>query len=218
MDSTYRKSRPICLGGCPLGPRAHICAFFNHPDEEYRLLLPFVKDGLECGEKAVHTVDPRRRDEHLQRLASAGIDLEATRQNGQFELREWTDTHFQGGQFDPHRTLALFEEVAQQSRQQGFPLTRFITHMEWALENGSSVDDLLEYEAKANAIWLGQVGPVNPVICTYDLTKFSGEVVVDIMRTHPMIIIGGILQENPFFVPPDEFLRELRERRKIRMK
>lgn len=33
------------------------------------------------------------------------------------------------------------------------------------------------------------------------------------MRTHPMIIIGGVLQENPFFVPPDEFLRELRERR-----
>jgi len=33
------------------------------------------------------------------------------------------------------------------------------------------------------------------------------------MRTHPMIIIAGILQENPFFVPPDEFLRELRERR-----
>jgi len=28
-----------------------------------------------------------------------------------------------------------------------------------------------------------------------------------------MIIIAGILQENPFFVPPDEYLRELRERR-----
>jgi hypothetical protein len=27
-----------------------------------------------------------------------------------------------------------------------------------------------------------------------------------------MIVIGGILQENPFFVPPDQFLRELRER------
>jgi hypothetical protein len=27
-----------------------------------------------------------------------------------------------------------------------------------------------------------------------------------------MIIIGGVLQENPFFVPPDEFLRELRGR------
>lgn len=37
---------------------------------------------------------------------------------------------------------------------------------------------------------------------------------MDIMRTHPMVIIGGILQENPFFVPPDEMLQELREREK----
>ena len=36
---------------------------------------------------------------------------------------------------------------------------------------------------------------------------------MDIMRTHPMVIIGGVLQENPFFVPPAEMLRELRERR-----
>jgi hypothetical protein len=35
------------------------------------------------------------------------------------------------------------------------------------------------------------------------------------MRTHPMIIIGGILQENPFYVPPDEFMQELRKRRMI---
>jgi hypothetical protein len=27
-----------------------------------------------------------------------------------------------------------------------------------------------------------------------------------------MVISGRVLQENPFFVPPDEFLRELRER------
>jgi hypothetical protein len=27
-----------------------------------------------------------------------------------------------------------------------------------------------------------------------------------------MVIIGGILQENPFFIPPDQFLRELRQR------
>ena len=33
------------------------------------------------------------------------------------------------------------------------------------------------------------------------------------MRTHPMLIIGGILHENPFFVPPEEFLQELHTRR-----
>ena len=42
-----------------------ICAFFNSRDDEYRVLLSFIKDGLECGEKAFRTVDPKRRDEHL---------------------------------------------------------------------------------------------------------------------------------------------------------
>ena len=27
-----------------------------------------------------------------------------------------------------------------------------------------------------------------------------------------MTVIGSVLHENPFFVPPDEFLRELRAR------
>jgi hypothetical protein len=31
-------------------------------------------------------------------------------------------------------------------------------------------------------------------------------------RTHPQVIVGGILRENPFYVPPDEFLRDLRDR------
>jgi hypothetical protein len=44
------------------------------------------------------------------------------------------------------------------------------------------------------------------------VARFGANVVMDVLRTHPMVIIGGILQQNPFFVPPDEFLRELRER------
>ncbi len=35
---------------------------------------------------------------------------------------------------------------------------------------------------------------------------------MDILRTHPMVILGGVLQRNPFFVPPAAFLAELRER------
>jgi hypothetical protein len=38
---------------------------------------------------------------------------------------------------------------------------------------------------------------------------------MDILRTHPMVVIGGVLQENPCFVAPDEFLRELRARRNL---
>jgi len=36
---------------------------------------------------------------------------------------------------------------------------------------------------------------------------------MDIMRTHPMVLMGGLLRENPFFVPPDAMLQELRQRK-----
>jgi len=81
--------------------------------------------------------------------------------------------------------------------------------MGWALQDLPGVDDLVEYEARLNYILPRYK---DPVICVYDISKFSGAIIVDILRTHPMVIIGGTLQENPFFVPPDEFLRELREK------
>lgn len=204
---------PIRLSGSALASRPHICAFFQSPDDEYRVLLPFIREGLELREKAVHTIDPRQMDEHRQRLASAGIEVAALQKAGQLELRDWSNTHLLGGQFDPQKTLSLFDGVAREAKSKGFRLIRFVTHMEWALETKMEADELLEYEAKTNELWLGHTGPVNPIVCIYDLRRFHGDIVVDVMRTHPLVIIGGILQENPFFVPPDEFLQELRGRR-----
>ena len=51
------------------------------------------------------------------------------------------------------------------------------------------------------------------VICTYDISKFSSDVIIGILRTHPVVILGDTVQLNPFYVPPDEFLRELEERK-----
>ncbi len=110
------------------------------------------------------------------------------------------EAHLRGGVFDQDRTLALIDEIRRRAKEQGFPRILFVTHMEWALEDRPGVDGLLEYEASANLVPF-----VDPVVCAYDLEKFGGGLVVDIMRTHPLIIIGGI--------PPEEFLRELRERR-----
>src|SRR5215813_7301884 len=202
----------VCLAGNTLGHRAHICAFFNGADEAYRLLLPFIKEGLERGEKAVHTVAPNQYGEHIRRLESAGIDVPAGRKHDQLELLNWGDTPLRGGKFHPDKTLALFEEIVHEAKHKGFRLIRFVTQMEWVLETDMDLNDLLEYEAKANHVWLGQEGPVNLVVCTYDLRRFRGDVVVDIMRTHPMVIIGGILQDNPFFVAPEALLKEFRER------
>jgi MEDS: MEthanogen/methylotroph, DcmR Sensory domain len=74
------------------------------------------------------------------------------------------------------------------------------------------VDDLIEYETRPNYM-IPKYD--NAVICTYDLTKFGASVVMDALRTHPVVIIGGLLQENPFFVSPDELLLEIRERRSV---
>jgi len=36
----------------------------------------FYKDGIDRGKKARHVVDPENREEHLKRLAEAGIDVQ----------------------------------------------------------------------------------------------------------------------------------------------
>jgi hypothetical protein len=71
------------------------------------------------------------------------------------------------------------------------------------------VHDIVEYESRLNYI-MPKYDQVT--VCSYDVTKFSAAVVMDILRTHPQVIIGGILRENPYYLPPDEFLSEVRDR------
>jgi hypothetical protein len=208
-----RVTGPIRFAGPALKDRPHICAFFNSTEEARRILLPFITEGLEIGDKALHTIDPKKHDEHIRWLSSSGIDVDAARNKEQLEILDWTDSHLRGGRFDKEWTLAFWQKAAQDAKSKGFPLVRFVSQMEWVLETDLNLDELLEYEAKANDAWIRQDGPVNPAICVYDLRKFRGDIVMDVMRTHPLVIVGGLLQENPFFVPPDEFLNELRERR-----
>jgi len=198
------------LCGALLGTRPHVCAFFRDTEEEDRALVPFMKEGLAAGEKIVATIDPVQREESIDRFVTAGLDFPAAGARGRFDLHGWSETHLGGGAFDPERTLGFFSEISQRASSEGFPLTRFITHMEWALEGGVLLTDLLEYEAKANKVWMSPTGPINPVICAYDLRRFSAEIIVDVMRTHPMTLIDGLVYENPFFVPPEEFAQELR--------
>ena len=202
--------KPIPFAGSQLGETRHVCAFFNSNEEAYRVLLPFIKDGFACGDKAIHVVNPDQRHGHLQRLAAAGIDPTASQQSGQFELRTNTETYLRDGRFDQDRMLNAFEQLASGNAKGGFPLSRIVCHMDWAAEGQSHIEDLIEFESRVNNVWCNHD---DAVICIYDLAKFGGDAVIDMMRTHPMLIIGGILQQNPFYVPPEEFLSEFRERR-----
>jgi hypothetical protein len=191
----------------------HVCAFFNSFDEQYRVLGPFLKDGFERGDKAFHLVDPDRRDEHLRRLAAGGVDVQAALGTGQLEVRPWQDGPLRGNRFDQDTWLASFEQVLQSGPAAGYAQTRFLAHMEWALVDLPGVDDLIEFETRVNYVVPKYE---HAVICAYDLTKFGASVVMDALRTHPLVIIGGLLQENPFFVSPDQLLLEIRGRRSAR--
>ena len=199
----------VRLAGMELDRSCHACAFFHNRQEEYRVLLPFAQEGFARGGKGFHIVDARHRQERLQRLAQLGIDVPAAERTGQIEVRAWAEAHLRGGRFDQYAMLDLAEEVLTSGKAGGFGLTHFWANMEWALEEYPGVYDLVEYETRLNYI-LPKYDDV--VVCTYDLTRFSARVVIDILRTHPTVIIGEILQPNPFFVPPDALIRELRAR------
>jgi hypothetical protein len=200
----------VRLAGTELKGSCHACAFFHSRDEEYRVLLPFACEGVEHGEKCFHIVDPGHGRERLEHLGRAGIDVDATTASGQLEVRTWQDAYLRGDRFDQYAMLELIEETLKAGKSGGFPRTRLWANMEWALEDLPGCDDIVEYESRLNPI-LSRYDDV--VVCTYDLSKFSAGTVMDILRTHPMVVLGETVQENPFYVPPERFLEELAERR-----
>jgi len=204
---------PIRFAGSQLAEYRHVCAFFNSDDEEYRVLLPFIKDGFQSGDKAVHVINPERHGGHLRRLNDGGIDTTVAQRSGQLELRMNDETYLRDGQFDPDRMLKAFEELASGNSTKDYPRSRIVCQMEWAAGDATHIEKVVEFESRINDLWRRHE---DAVICTYDLTRFGGDTVIEIMRTHPMVIIGGILHQNPFFVPPEDFLPELRQRRASR--
>lgn len=200
---------PVGLAGSLLNAPCHACAFFRTREEEHQILTPFIREGVERGDRIVQLIDSERADERRRLLAAAGVDVDAAEKTGQMDIRPWEDAYLRGGHFQHDSMLDLVNTMLSDSRDRGFPMTRAWANMEWALKDLPGVDEIIEYEARVNAV-------VNKydfvVVCTYDLTRFSAPLVVDVLRTHPMVIIGSTLQINPFYVPASQFLEEVHAR------
>jgi hypothetical protein len=205
-----QRNMGVHLAGSVLDCACHACAFFHSREEENSVLLPFAKEGIEAGDKIVHILDKDYAQERRRSLTDAGIDLAVAEQGGQVDFRPWEEAHLQGGYFEQNKMLNLVDELLTGCKNQGFGLTRIWANMEWAVPaDVPGRHEIVEYESRLNYV-LPKYG--NVVVCTYDVNKFSASLLIDVMRTHPQVIIGGILQENPFYVPPDQLLKELRHR------
>jgi hypothetical protein len=150
--TTSASQRPVHLAGSVLDRARHVCAFFHSKDEEYRVLMPFITEGFEHGDRAFHIVDPDHRAHHMERLREGGIDTAAAEASAQLTVIRWEDAYLRGGHFDQNAMLALIEEVLKAGTAQGFPLTRLVANMEWALEDRPGVEDIVEYETRLNFV------------------------------------------------------------------
>ena len=180
---------PLRLTGSPLDRFRHVCVFYNSQEEEYNMLRSFISEGFNKGDKAFHIINERGRHDHLRRLEGFGIDVVATQAAGQLEVRGWENAHLRPGYFDQHAMLSLVEEVLTESKRLGFPYTRWVADMGWALTDVPGVADLVEYCTHLNYVTPKYDATI---LCTYDYAKFGVSAIIDVLRTHPAAIIGGI--------------------------
>jgi hypothetical protein len=194
-----RQSIRLC--GQEIDQPGHICAFFTSADEEYETLIPYLKDGIDAGEEVLNVLDEGRLQDHRSRLEAAGVPVA----NGRLQVASSEETYLAGGHFDMARMVGFVRDRLDGAAAQGRQV-RTAGWMDWVYRAAPGTERVMEYEARMNLL----VPTFDcTFMCIYDLPKLSGQMVVDILATHPYVILRGQIRQNPHYVPPDVYLREL---------
>ena len=182
----------VRLAGADLGDHRHVCALVDGPDDAAALLLPFVLDGLTQGDRALHIVDPGTRDDHAAWLAGNGVDVDAALAADRLVIRTWTETYLAGGRFDRTAQFGLIRDALDEGKELGYPRTRVIGVMEWAVD-ATPIDDLRMYEMRVDALLRRRP---DVVVCSYDLQRHSARTVADVLGAHSVAVVAGGLRTN----------------------
>jgi hypothetical protein len=198
------------LAGKKLTDYYHVCAFFDSQKDEHRVLSPFYAEGIEWGEKVMLIVDPALKQDQVDQLRVHGIDTDGCQQCGQLEVHSWDDVYLSGGTFDADRMIGAIDGALQAGKEAGYPRMRIMGNMGWTLKGKPGTEQVIEFESRVNDV-LSRQGQL--AVCVYDTAQMSGGMMMDILRTHPLTLVGNIVHENPFYVPAEQLLDELRSRR-----
>ena len=189
--------------GLQLGAGDHICGFYRKPSERDDILIPFLVEGLKAGDKCTCVVDSCTPGDVLASM-SPHIEVEPYVSASQLEVLDSDGTYLAGGGFLPERMLQFWEAKARQSPCAAGPgFARNIGDMSWAHRSQGAVADLIGYESELNRI-MSNFPQVN--LCLYDLTRCSGDLIMDVLKTHPKALLGGMVIDNPYYLDPDGFL------------
>jgi hypothetical protein len=189
-----------------LRPGSHVCAFYRGDGDRDRLLNPYLGAGLTAGDKCICVVDSANTAKRLESSLtqdSPGSGPSSGHCGGQLDIHLPESTYLAGGEFTASDMLTFWTEGMNKAELEGYSFCRLVGEMTWALRDAPGVEHLVGYESELNRVTSSY--PV-VVLCLYDLDQFGGEVVINIVKTHPQVLVRGILIENPYYVGPDEFL------------
>ncbi len=186
-----------------LGVHDHLCLIYETPEEQFGAVVPFMRFGLERGERCVYIADQSTADEVLDTLDAAGIEVATAREKDALSVVTKREAYLRDGYFDPERMLALLADSVEAAGRAGFRALRVTGEMTWALGGAAGSERLMEYESKLNRFF-----PTADIlaICQYSRRWFPAEMVKEVIETHPLVIHGATVCRNPYYVPPEEFL------------
>jgi signal transduction histidine kinase len=203
MSSSARERSRITSTLEEIGTRSHLCLIYETPEEQFSAIAPFVRFGLERGERNVYIADENPASKVLESLRLRGIDVDAAIGAGALATATKRETYLRRGRFDPDGMIRFLGEAIDSAKAAGFSALRITGEMTWALGGEPGVERLMEYEAKLNRFFSENDGLA---ICQYNRKRFPPELMKDVIHTHPLVVFGGLVCKNSNYIPPDEFL------------
>ncbi len=186
-----------------LKPGNHLCCIYETEEEHRAVITPFLRRGLEKGEKVLYIVDSRTAETILEYLREDGMDVESFLSKGQLVILTSDEAYMREAAFDPDAMIALLRSETEKALDEGYSALRVTGEMTWALKGLPGSEKLMEYEAKLNKFFPGSQCMA---ICQYDMRRFDPLVLLDVLNTHPIAVIGTEIFDNFYYMPPEDFL------------
>lgn len=193
---------PLGLLGLHVPPGTHICSFYQGAQGRDEIILPFLAEGIRSQDKCLCILDSIDPPDVLARLREQ-VDVGASVETGQLELATPASAYLRSGTFSTEDMLDYWQQAEASQAEEGFSLTRATGEMPSVLNQPAARPEFFRYEAKLNEV-IPNYAQV--IVCLYDLDRFGAEVLMDALRTHPRVVVDGMVHENPYYIEPGKYL------------
>jgi hypothetical protein len=181
----------------------HVCQLFSDEEDRLGSLTRFLAAGIGSGQKCgCYTLDDVQTALG-DYLGSSGLSVDDARASGQLSLIETDSVWLTNGRFDPELLLSRLSDFQENAGGQGWNGVRIIAEVSPAIPELPGGGRLIEFEVELNHLLRDR--PM-AIVCQYDLRRFNGAILMDVLRVHPYIMIRGSVMQNPFYLPADDAL------------